>query len=216
MVSATIEPVSVAILAKAPIAGFAKTRLAGVLGEQGAAILQARLIERAVGTARKADVGPVTLWAAPDETHPAFQTIALLLGVALARQPDDELGGRMLAALAAVNGPAMVIGTDCPALAPAHLCVAADVLRAGDDAVVIPVEDGGYALIGLRRPQPALFRDMRWSAPNVMSETRQRLAALGLTWQEPITLWDVDVPDDLERLREIGLGELIPTGSQIA
>jgi glycosyltransferase A (GT-A) superfamily protein (DUF2064 family) len=122
----------------------------------------------------------------------------------------------MLAALAAVNGPAMVIGTDCPALAPAHLCVAADVLRAGDDAVVIPVEDGGYALIGLRRPQPALFRDMRWSAPNVMSETRQRLAALGLTWQEPITLWDVDVPDDLERLREIGLGELIPTGSQIA
>jgi hypothetical protein len=103
----------------------------------------------------------------------------------------------------------LVIGTDCPALAPDHLRAAADVLRAGIDAVVVPVEDGGYALIGTRAPQPALFHDMPWSTPEVMDETRQRLAALDLTWREPAKLWDVDVPEDLKRLEEIGLAGLI-------
>src|SRR5580692_3263884 len=136
------EPVAVAILAKAPLPGLAKTRLAPALGPDGAAQLQARLIERAVETARAAEIGPVTLWAAPDQDHPAFQALAALFGVALARQPDGDLGARMLAAIAAARGPALVIGTDCPALAPAHLRAAAEAL-VEVDAVVIPVEDGG-------------------------------------------------------------------------
>ena len=101
--------------------------------------------------------------------------------------------------------------TDCPALTSEHLRAAADVLRGGADAVVIPTEDGGYALIGMRAPAPALFSDMHWSSPDVMDETRRRLRELGLTWQEPATLWDVDRPEDLERLREIGLHHLIPS-----
>ena len=48
---------------------------------------------------------------------------------------------------------------------------------------------------------------MPWSTPDVMDETRRRLRALGLTWQEPATLWDIDLPEDLERLREIGWPE---------
>ncbi|HKA81578.1 MAG TPA: TIGR04282 family arsenosugar biosynthesis glycosyltransferase [Xanthobacteraceae bacterium] len=206
------EPVAVAVLAKAPVAGFAKTRLIPVLGAEGAAALQARLIARAVATAAAAAVGPVTLWATPDVTHPAFQ-VARACGAALARQGDGDLGARMLAALAAANGPSLVIGTDCPALATDHLRTAADILRGGADAVAIPAEDGGYALIGTRVPQPALFSDMRWSTPDVMEETRRRLRALGLSWQEPVTLWDVDVPQDLARLKEVGLGDLIPSRS---
>src|ERR1700736_1896363 len=100
------EPVAVAILAKAPLPGLAKTRLAPLLGADGAAALQARMIERAVETARSADIGPVTLWAAPDQDHPAFQTLAALFGVTLVRQPDGDLGTRMLAALDAARGPA--------------------------------------------------------------------------------------------------------------
>ena len=60
----------------------------------------------------------------------------------------------MLAALKAAGGPALVIGTDCPAMMPAHLRMAADVLRGGADAVVCPAEDGGYVLIGMRKPLP--------------------------------------------------------------
>ena len=95
----------------------------------------------------------------------------------------------------------LIIGTDCPALATDHLREAAQALRDGHDAVVIPAEDGGYVLIGLRRPAPALFSDMIWSTSEVMEETRRRIAALGLAWQELPPLWDVDRPQDLPRLR---------------
>ena len=209
MFLASREPVAIAILAKAPLPGLAKTRLAPALGADGAAALQARLIERAVETARAAEIGPVTLWAAPDQDHPAFQALAALFGVALARQPDDDLGARMLAALVAADGPAMVIGTDCPALAPAHLRAAAEALDAGIDVVVVPVEDGGYALIGMREPQPRLFTDMPWSTAGVMAETRRRLVRLSLSWREPARLWDVDLPADVERLRREGLASLM-------
>jgi rSAM/selenodomain-associated transferase 1 len=199
------EPVAIAVLAKAPLPGFAKTRLIPALGADGAASLQARLVERAVATACAAVIGPVTLWATPDESDPLFRAMDVLFGIGLARQGSGDLGARMLAAIAAANMPALVIGTDCPALTSEHLRAAADVLRGGADAVVIPTEDGGYALA------PALFSDMHWSSPDVMDETRRRLRELGLTWQEPATLWDVDWPEDLERLREIGLHHLIPS-----
>jgi rSAM/selenodomain-associated transferase 1 len=201
------EPVAIGILAKAPLPGFAKTRLAPVLGADGAADLQARFIERAVTTAQSAAIGPVTLWVAPP--HPAFQTISALFGVALAEQPDGDLGTRMLAAITAANGPAIVIGTDCPALTPAHLHAAAHALADGVDVVIVPVEDGGYGLIGMQRPQPELFAHMRWSTASVMAETRRRLTRLGLSWREPARLWDVDVPADLERLQRAGLASLM-------
>lgn len=209
MSRASPEPVAVAILAKAPLPGLAKTRLAPALGADGAAALQARLIERAVETARAANIGPVTLWAAPDQHHPTFQTLAALFGVKLACQPDGDLGLRMLAALEAARGPALVIGTDCPSLQPAHLCAAVEALAGGVDAVVVPVEDGGYSLIGMRRPEPSLFTDMPWSTAGVMAETRRRLTRLSLSWREPARLWDVDLPEDVERLKLEGLAALM-------
>jgi len=207
------EPLAIAVLAKAPIAGFAKTRLIPMLGADGAARLQERLIWRAVGTACAAAVGPVTLWTTPDESHSVFHAIATHFGIALARQCDGDLGARMLEAIAAANSPALVIGTDCPALTTEPLHVAASILRGGTDAVVLPAEDGGYVLIGLRQPEPVLFANMRWSTSQVMQETRRRLRACNLTWQEPATLWDLDVPEDLARLRALGFDELVlPAG----
>lgn len=202
---AATEPVSIAILAKAPVAGFAKTRLIPALGAGRAARLQARLTDRTVDTAGAAATGPVTLWATPDETHPTFQALHTDRKIALARQPDGDLGARILAALKAPGGPTLVVGTDCPAMMPAHLRKAADVLRSGADAVIYPAEDGGYVLIGMRKPLPALFAGMSWSTSSVMEETRRRLRFHRLTWQEPVTLWDVDVPEDLPRLRGLGL-----------
>jgi uncharacterized protein len=205
------EPIAVAVLAKAPIPGFAKTRLIPSLGEAGAAALQSQLIERAVTTASAAKLGPVTLWATPDTGDPVFARLRSRLGIGLARQRDGDLGARMLAAIAAANAPTLVIGTDCPALTCDHLRQAADILRAGTDVVIFPVEDGGYALIGMRAPHPPLFAKVLWSSPGVMAETRRRLQQCGLTWQEPVTLWDLDTAADLERLRAIGLDGLIPS-----
>ena len=203
------ETVAIAILAKAPLPGFSKTRLASALGADGAAALQARLIERAVETARAACIGPVTLWAAPDQRHPVFQAIAAVPGVAVAVQPDGDLGQRMHAVLAAAAGPAIVIGTDCPVLRPEHLRAAADALVGGIDVVVIPVDDGGYALIGARAADERLFAGIPWSTADVMAHTRRRLDQLSLSWRELPQLWDVDVPDDLERMKREGLAGLI-------
>jgi uncharacterized protein len=201
MASATPEPVALAILAKAPVAGSVKTRLIPALGADGAAALHARLIERTVATACAAAIGPVTLWVTPAAPHACFATLPSRFPIALASQPNGDLGVRMLAACEAAAGLAIVIGTDCPALAQSHLRQAADVLRAGSDVVVIPAEDGGYVLIGARRPQPGLFTGMTWSTDQVMAQTRQRLADAGLTWRELPPLWDVDRPEDLARLR---------------
>ncbi len=202
------EPVAVAVLAKAPVAGFAKTRLIPALGAGGAAALQVRLTERAVATACASGIGPVTLWCTPDESHASFRALRSRFAISLARQCDGDLGARMLAPIAAAKGPALIIGTDAPALTAAHLRKGADVLS-NVDVVVFPAEDGGYALIGMRNAQATLFTDMPWGTADVMEETRRRLRRLGLIWQEPVTLWDVDVPADLDRLRASDLGELL-------
>lgn len=188
------EPIAVAILAKSP---------------PGAGTLPARSIEFAVNTAKTAAIGPVTLWVARDPRQSAFQTLSALFGIAWAEQPHGDLGACMLAAIEAARGPAIVIGTDCAALTPAHLRTAAQALAEGVDVVIAPVEDGGYGLIGMQRPQPALFADMTWTAPSVMAETRRRLTRLGLSWREPARLPDHDAPADLARLHREGLASLM-------
>lgn len=196
------EPVEIAVFAKAPVPGYAKTRLIPALGAEGAAALQGRFIARTVATALAAGLGPVTLWCAPDCAHPAFA--ALRGTVALRRQAEGDLGSRMAAAFEAAPRPLLLVGTDCPILTPGHLRSCATALR-DHDAVFLPVEDGGYVLVGLRRPVAGIFAGMTWSTPAVMAETRARLRGLGLSWTEPATLWDVDEIADLDRCRALGL-----------
>jgi uncharacterized protein len=197
--------IAIAVMAKAPIPGLAKTRLIPALGADGAARLQARFITATVETALA--VGSVTLWAAPDDTHAVFRQFAS--HAQLASQAEGDLGARMLAAAAARGGPVLIIGTDCPTLTVEHLRTAGDLLRDGVDVVINPTDDGGYALIGLNKPQPGLFTDVAWSTPTVMAETRRRLAQLNLSWREPARLWDVDTADDLDRMRAENLAHLI-------
>lgn len=209
----------IAVLAKAPIPGLAKTRLIPRLGAEGAARLQAALTERAAGTALQAGLGPVTLWCTPSHRHPAFAEMADRLGFALEDQPVGDLGVKMAGAVAAhtVRAPVLLIGTDCPALTSGHLRSAATALTAGDDAVLLPAEDGGYVLIGLAVQRPALFDRVPWGTERVMEETRKRLRSLGLRWSEPATLWDVDRPADLDRLAASGLldGLRYPEGNDV-
>jgi uncharacterized protein len=197
--------ITIAVMAKAPIPGLAKTRLIPALGADGAARLQARFITATVETALA--MGSVTLWAAPDDSHAIFRQFASR--AQLARQGEGDLGARMLAAGVACGGPVVIIGTDCPALTVDHLRTASDLLRDGVDVVINPTDDGGYGLIGLNRPEPDLFTDMTWSTPTVMAETRRRLARLNLSWREPARLWDVDTPNDLDRMRAENLAHLL-------
>jgi len=192
----------VLVFAKAPEAGRAKTRLDPALGADGAARLAERMLVHAVEQACAADVGAVRVCAAPDTAHAVFARLAQRFGVALASQVGADLGARMDHALTdslRLHAHALLIGTDAPALDAAVLRAAHDAL-AVHDAVFVPTFDGGYALVGLRAPAPRLFDDLAWSTPQVMAETRKRLAALALTHHELPMLADIDEPADLVHL----------------
>ena len=156
------SPVAIAILAKAPIPGLAKTRLIPAIGAHAAAVLQERLTERAVETARRRRYRPgdavvrARLRATPRSAiwRGAFR-------IALKRQPDGDLGARMLGAIAAQNGPTLVIGTDCPALTVGAFARGGRRRLDDADVVLIPAEDGGYVLIGARARAPAIVRRHR-------------------------------------------------------
>jgi rSAM/selenodomain-associated transferase 1 len=194
------KPMAIAVFSKAPRAGETKTRLIPALGATGAARLQRRLCLRSLDLACRAAHGKVTLWAAPDHRQRFFRAVQIQSGIELRSQTGSDLGERMSNAFVLHAGPLLLIGTDCPALTEVHLEAAASALHDGHDAVFIPAEDGGYVLVGLRRPQPRLFEGIAWGSDKVMAQTRERLVALGLHWAEPAILWDVDRPEDLPRL----------------
>ncbi len=200
-------PAAVAVLAKAPVPGLAKTRLIPALGAAGAARAQRGFALQTLATVRAASTGPVTLWCAPDARHRFFRALQARHGVTSVAQPAGDLGARMGAAVQAHfaqhhNLALLLVGTDCPVLTPAHLQQAADALQT-HDAVLIPAEDGGYVLLGLRRPLPGVFESVAWSTPQVLAQTRERIGAAGARWLELPALWDVDEPADWVRLQAL-------------
>jgi rSAM/selenodomain-associated transferase 1 len=182
------------VFARAPVPGEAKTRLIPRLGAWRAAQLQARLTRRALRTARMSGE-EVELHGT--RRHSFFRT----LNVRFRLQRGKDLGERMYRALSKARKPAILIGTDCPALAPADLRRAMRWLRGGCEVVLAPAEDGGYALIGARRLSDRLFEDIAWSTPQVYPETVKKLR--GYRWRALRTVWDVDRPQDLDRLRSL-------------
>ena len=192
----------VTIFAKAPVANQVKTRLIPLLGPQGAAQFHAQCVRIAMRTAVDAALGPVTLCCAPDETAPFFVQCAADFGVTLSTQSTGDLGERMHHALEqglAQHAAVIIIGSDCPALTPHTLRAAAHKLES-HDAVFAPAEDGGYVLIGARRSDAALFSHITWSSAKVAAQTRVNLRNLGWQWAELATHWDVDHPEDYQRL----------------
>jgi rSAM/selenodomain-associated transferase 1 len=195
----------VMVFARAPTPGEAKTRLIPALGEAGAAALHRRLVTRTLRAAADALIGPVELWCTPDTGDPFFIDCERRLGVSLHAQGEGDLGSRMRRAFesALARAPrAILVGSDIPALSAQYLRDADQALVRGDEIVIGPAEDGGYALIGLSRCDPDLFRDIPWGGPEVLSETRRRTTALSWRLSELPALWDVDRPEDLERLPE--------------
>lgn len=97
----------------------------------------------------------------------------------------------------------VVIGSDCPSLSAHIMGEAFDALRRYD-LVIGPAKDGGYSLIGLRRPALAdsnLFRNVDWGTDHVLEQTLEAAARSGLSVHRLPLLDDSDRPDDLHRRR---------------
>ena len=192
----------VQVFARAPVSGEVKTRLIPRLGADGAAGMQLALTQQAVTTALAAAIGPVELWCSPDRSHPTFSAFNDC-GVLLRDQGGGDIGERMHRALANALGDGdlpVLIGSDCPSLTAKDLRDARQALARGADVAIVPAEDGGYVLIAARTCSRSLFEGVEWGTDRVMEQTRSRLRELGYCWTELASRWDVDRPEDYDRL----------------
>lgn len=189
------------VFSKAPVPGRVKTRLMPVLGAEGCARLQRRLVSHTLETAVSGSLCPVELWCT-DSADPFLRECAERYGVRIHPQGEGDLGARMFRALRHALRRArfaVLVGTDCPAATSGDLADALAALDAGLDAILGPVEDGGYWLIGGRRIDRHLFDAMPWGSERIMALTRARLRDLQWRWGELPLSWDLDRPEDLCR-----------------
>ena len=194
---------AIMVFARAPLPGQCKTRLIPALGAQGAADLHQQLVRRSLAVACEAVPASVQLWCAPDTSHPFFAGCARDFPISLHSQIGVDLGDRMYHAFEhalTTNDRAVLIGSDVPEIDAGYLCAAGAALDRAP-AVFGPAEDGGYVLVGLKKTSRKLFDNIDWGGPQVMAQTRERLIAIGWRATELATLWDLDRPEDLARLR---------------
>ena len=202
--ASSLKEIAVAIMAKAPRPGTVKTRLCPpLLATEAAALYRCFLLDKIASVGRLADARPVIAYT-PDDARAEFD--ALAPGFALVAQDGSDLGARLHATLAGLlaagHAGAIAVDSDTPTLPGGFLQQAVDCLsRPGPDVVLGPTEDGGYYLIGVRAPHRELFERMPWSTSEVLDATRRRAAAAGLRAVCLPSWFDVDTPDDLERLR---------------
>jgi rSAM/selenodomain-associated transferase 2/rSAM/selenodomain-associated transferase 1 len=190
------------LMLKYPTPGAVKTRLVPALGERRACELHRALVRHTLSevdrfAAPSGVAVEVRVAGAPNE---AAARSWLGDAVTIRDQGEGDLGARMERAADAAfsEGAAavVIIGGDCPGLASEHLTAACAAL-ARADAVIGPALDGGYYLIGLRRPLPALFRGIAWGGADVLAQTLASARTLSVRVEQLETLGDVDVPADL-------------------
>jgi rSAM/selenodomain-associated transferase 1 len=192
----------VIVFARLPQLGRVKSRLAAALGEATALAIYRELLDDTL--ARVAGCASVERWlcVTGDDPEGHGEALARSRGYRLTRQIDGDLGARMAASLRealAGGARALLLGCDCPGIDARVLDQAFEAL-ARHDLVFVPTEDGGYALVGASVDAPAVFESIAWGGSGVMAQTRVRLARLGLSWHELPTLWDVDEPQDWQRV----------------
>ncbi|HEX4259496.1 MAG TPA: TIGR04282 family arsenosugar biosynthesis glycosyltransferase [Acetobacteraceae bacterium] len=207
---------AIAVMAKAPVSGRAKTRLVPPLSPDCAAALSAAFL-RDVGAnlslaAQTAPIRPGFAYApagAEAALRPLLPDGGFLVLADGAIDAPSEVRGFGLCLLHAARavlaetgaGSVCLLNSDSPTLPTARLREAACALAAPGERVVLgPAEDGGYYLIGMKTAHPALFADIAWSTATALAETRERVRQAGLEMVELAPWYDIDDRVSLERL----------------
>jgi hypothetical protein len=187
------------VFVKEPRPGRVKTRLLPALDPESAAELYRALAEEEIRQTAPRDGEYTRLFFHAPPSSPEAMS-AWLPGETFVAQQGADLGARMAAAFEEAfrrgASRAAIIGTDVPWLTRARV---AEAFRALDehDVVLGPTPDGGYYLLAVDRPRPALFPGIAWSTPSVFSATAERAGTLGLRVSVLPALADIDTIDDL-------------------
>lgn len=184
------------IFVKAPRPGAVKTRIAQTAGAERAGAIYRELVETVLNNL--SSIRHTQLRFSPDDALSEV-TPWLREDWKTDVQGDGNLGARLQGAFASAfaNGAerVVIVGSDCPNVKTRDIRAAWKELKSYD-LVVGPAVDGGYWLIGLRAPQPELFRDIAWSSDQVLAQTLQRAKSLGLRIQLLRILNDIDTEED--------------------
>ena len=190
------------VFTRAPVPGQTKTRLIPLLGAQGAADFHQTVLQSTLAESNASDFRTVEIWCATEIDHPFLKQCELNYACSMKIQQGDDLGERMHHAIDIAllkNKFVVIIGSDCPAITTDILNKTHQQLSNGKDAVLGPASDGGYYLIGLKKPNSSIFQDIVWGEANVAERTREKFADLGLDYVELEELSDIDTPEDYQR-----------------
>jgi uncharacterized protein len=187
------------VFVKAPRPGAVKTRLAGVLGAGPAAEFYRAIADEEIRrTAPRAGEYARTFVFDPPEAEAEIER--WLPGEAREPQQGKDLGERMsrafASAFAAGARRVAIVGTDVPSCGREHVAEALRSLEEHDLALG-PTHDGGYYLVALDQPRPALFQSIPWSTPSVLPATAERAGVLGLSVRMLDPLRDIDTLEDV-------------------
>ena len=198
------------IFAKAPVPGQVKTRLCPPLTPDEAATLHGSFVLDTLERTKAA----IAKWHLPIDRYIACSPSASLAffkileerhSVRLLDQVGKDLGQRMQRSCADLFDRGyrrvLLVGTDVPTL-PLSAYQQAVSLIESHDLVLGPATDGGYYLIGLKRPVPELFTGVSWSTADVLVTTQRNAATLGLTVGLLQTWRDIDIAEDLQALMQ--------------
>ncbi len=187
---------AIIIFLKAPIPGQVKTRLAKDIGDQAAAEVYQRLLSHTVSVVSGLPADLIAY-------HKGYNDPPALLRnqfSAWVEQAAGDLGDRMISAFSSVfkmgYKRVLLIGTDCPGINKGHLHQAFEELN-DSDVCFGPADDGGYYLIGLKRPIPELFDDITWSTDMVLQSSLENAEKEKLSVSLIESLNDVDTATDL-------------------
>jgi len=191
------------IMAKVPIAGTVKTRLQPFLSAEQSATLAECFLRDAVSKAKSLSNELIIAYT-PVEKRDVLLT-TLPNEQIFIEQKGANLGGKMFHAFEfafSQNSDAVVmIGTDSPTF-PAQFITQAFEMLSETDAVLGETADGGFYLIGLQKLEKEIFEAVEWSSPKTFNQTVQNIENLGLKFSLLPNWYDIDMPDDLKRLKK--------------
>jgi rSAM/selenodomain-associated transferase 1 len=197
------------LMAKAPIEGQVKTGLIGTLTAEVARQLYIAFLNDSFAmmetVADERDDLSLVLCYTPEGAEEAFEEVEREGSLMMAQRGDD-LGQHLANCFADVFNlgfdSVIAIGADSPTLPEEMVHEAFDSLADDNDVVVVPAEDDGYCLIGMRRPHPEIFQNIPWGTGGVMATTEALAKKVGLSLVVGPPWYGVDTPEGLERLKE--------------
>lgn len=189
-------------MAKAPLAGTVKTRLAPHLSAEECAQLAECFLRDTIDKAKALKIQLILAYSPAVEID--YFRRAADEKTLVVEQKGDDLGEKMFSAFrfafARNTAAAVMIGTDSPTFPADFIGQAFEFLETGADAVLGKTADGGFYLIGLRKADAGIFRQVEWSSAKTFTQTRENIIRLNWRLREVPGWYDIDEAKDLARL----------------